>query len=760
MRQFYILFIVLLSIPFFGLSQTFTTIAEDNASNYTNPPTFSLSVSDNGGSGFNAWTWSDSGSNRSAFPGWGPNDGHGDIGNPSFGLFAQNDGSAINAFRKFTTPLEVGDIFSVEFTINYRAGNKGVEIYQNGTGVFLFQSSDVGGDKYEYRDPANNFTDTGWPYQANSIFRLTVEQVSNTNVTITVERTNSIGHSVTLTNENVSGSIDEIRFFNSNAGGGSQNFYFNNLLIQRPTFTTIADGNVNDSATWTNGDIPDGTGRVVINHEVSIAENQDLVASNLELGVNGNLILNSISNNYSSLIVDHVIGSGTVTYNRSVNSYTDDATNNDNDLISAPVTGQAFGSFATANTNLLASGIERAFAPFNNTTGSGAYENYDTTDNAATLITPATGYRAATTDGGTLSFTGTVQTGDVSIDISTPGGGSIWNLIGNPYPSYIDAEAFLTHVVSTATSGEQNIHLLDNASCIYGYDGDASDGWTVITLANDAGQLIAPGQGFFVAADSNDVSAHNIEFTTAMRSTGSSDDFIAGRSSQLTYLKLNAATANHSYNTEFYFDADASLGLDPGYDAQIWGGTAPSFALYSNLVQDNTGMPIALQALNTTDMTNVVIPLGVNAFAGEQLTFIISETTLPSTVEVYLDDTLNNTTTLLNTSDYVINPISDITGTGRFYIRFAQQALSTTDVDFDAIKIYTSTTPRALYVHGVLQGETTAKVYDLQGRLVHHSVLNSNNLVNQIDASDFSDGVYVVTLSNGVQEKSQKVIIR
>ncbi len=742
MKQFYLLLVFCLSLSFIGNGQTMTTIASDNSGNYGSGWT----DGSNGGTGFGDWTISSN--NGGTYIG---GTGQGD---PSFGLWS-NTGSGNYAYaeRSFNSALQPGDQFSVD--LGHSTGiNESifVQFYDGPTAVFtlIFYN----GGEWKLNDGGSDFN-AGQLYNDNTsiTFTFTYEGGNDYSYTFGSGSGNNYTASSTLSN------ITSVKFQSNNQGDG-QNFGFNNLEISRPTFTTMADGNVNDSATWTNGDIPDGTGRVVINHEVSIAENQDLVASNLELGVNGNLILNSISNNYSCLIVDHVIGSGTVTYNRSVNSYTDDATNNDNDLISAPVTGQAFGSFATANTNLLASGIERAFAPFNNTTGSGAYENYDTTDNAATLITPATGYRAATTDGGTLSFTGTVQTGDVSIDISTPGGGSIWNLIGNPYPSYIDAEAFLTHVVSTQTSGEQNIDLLDNASGIYGYDGDASDGWKTITLANDAGQLIAPGQGFFVAADSNNVSAHNIEFTTAMRSTGSSDDFIAGRSSQLTYLKLNAATANHSYNTEFYFDADASLGLDPGYDAQIWGGTAPNFALYSNLVQDNTGMPIALQALNTTDLANTVIPLGVNANAGEQLTFTISETTLPSTVEVYLDDTLNNTTTLLNTSDYVINPISDITGTGRFYIRFAQQALSTTDVDFDAIKIYTSTTPRALYVHGVLQGETTAKVYDLQGRLVHHSVLNSNNLVNQIDASDFSDGVYVVTLSNGVQEKSQKVIIR
>ena len=77
-------------------------------------------------------------------------------------------------------------------------------------------------------------------------------------------------------------------------------------------------------------------------------------------------------------------------------------------MISAPLTGQPFGSFDAANSNLLASGTLRAFAPFNN--DSGVYENYDITTNAATVLSPAMGYRAATSDGGTLTFTGTVNT--------------------------------------------------------------------------------------------------------------------------------------------------------------------------------------------------------------------------------------------------------------------------------------------------------------------------------------------------------------
>lgn len=490
---------------------------------------------------------------------------------------------------------------------------------------------------------------------------------------------------------------------------------------------------------------------VVVNPGASMTVN-----SGVTLTLTSSMTLESASNDYSNLMLNGTV-SGTVIYERYVN-----ANGNGNDLITPPLGGQTWAAFlgdGSNAANLLDDGntspTTYLFGPFDKTTDDWLLY----TDATVATLNSGKGYRAGTDAGTTLSFTGTVETSIVTVNIEDTGANfPDWNLIGNPYTTYLDMTLFLNYDLGDGTT---NIDLLEDVSGIYGYDGSASNGWDVITLANASAKDMTPGQGFFVAANDAFVTGYDITFDPSMRVVGNGDDFIVGRnSSDLTYLKLNTGTATKDFTTQFYFNDNATAGLDHGYDAQIWGGTIPSFALYSNLVQDNTGMPIALQALNTTDLANTVIPLGVNANAGEQLTFTISETTLPSTVNVYLDDTLNNTTTLLNTSDYVINPISDITGTGRFYIRFAQQALSTTDVDFDAIKIYTSTTPRALYVHGVLQGETTAKVYDLQGRLVHHSVLNSNSLVNQIDASDFSDGVYVVTLSNGVQEKSQKVIIR
>ncbi|WP_179004911.1 T9SS type A sorting domain-containing protein [Winogradskyella forsetii] len=499
---------------------------------------------------------------------------------------------------------------------------------------------------------------------------------------------------------------------------------------------------------------------VTVNSGASIT-----VDSGVTLTVVSDLTLESVSDSYSSLIANGTI-TGTIRYERFVN-----ANSGGNDLISAPLSGQTWSNFLNSGTNatdLLDNGqtgpTTYAFAPFNKTLG--AYENF--TDATANNLTSGTGYRAATDPavgtGTTLAFTGTVPASPVDIPISFSGPAhQDWNLIGNPFPSYVDVYEFLFNTEVGTGSGLFNIDLLATGTGIYGYDGNAEDGWKIITIANAFGESMAPGQGFLIAVDPVNSAAYDIRFDEAAITTGTGDDFIAGRSANtLTYFKLNANTSTKNYTTQFYFNEDSSQDLDHGFDGKIWGDEIPSFALYSHIVQDTAGLnfPMALQSLNTADMMDVVIPLGVHASSGEQLTFTISEFALPSTVEVYLDDTLNNTSTLLNTADYVITPTTNLTGTGRFYLRVTDTALSVNDEDFNSIKIYTTKSSRSIFIQGIINDGTTAKIHDIQGRLVYSTELESVNLLNEIDATDLQGGVYVVTLTDGTNQKSHKVIIR
>ncbi|WP_456439425.1 lamin tail domain-containing protein [Psychroserpens sp.] len=473
------------------------------------------------------------------------------------------------------------------------------------------------------------------------------------------------------------------------------------------------------------------------------------------LAATNGMTLESSSTSYSSLLGNGTVA-GNIDYDRFVNSNA-----LGNDLVSAPLAGEAWTDFLNFPNNvaLLDDGgspvTTYAFGPFDKITGT--FQNYD--ENTVATLTSGVGYRAATDNGEALRFQGTVNTGTVTVDIIVSGPLSpVWNLVGNPYPSYLNVQSFLSHDVG---GGVSNIQLFDApTAAVYGYDGSATNGWTIYNLANTtASTVIAPGQGFFVSADATNAPIHDLEFTQAMRTSGTADDFISGRNAELTYLKLKASTANNAYITEFYFNANATESFDVGYDAAIYGDTTPDFAIYSHLMNDNTGIAMTLQAVSTTDISDINIPLGVNANQGEQLRFSIADMALPASVNVYLEDIAKNTVTLLNNSDYVITPDTALSGTGRFFLRTSEDALSTIDNSLNALNIFALNSSKELIVSGQLKENTILNLYDIQGRNVVSIQLDNTNLENRIDMSSISGGVYIVAVKNNSQQKTQKIII-
>ncbi len=463
--------------------------------------------------------------------------------------------------------------------------------------------------------------------------------------------------------------------------------------------------------------------------------------------------LNSTSTLYSSLIVEGEF-IGEVNYKRWVNRI-GTSLGGGNDLISSPVANTIFNSaFTTENLNLPENpgkSGEYAFAPYNLTTG--AYENYDIGGNGtgAFPLIPGTGYRAATALGGTLTFTGSVIKTNVEVPVSGAVAGKAWNLIGNPYPSYIDAAAFFT------TNNIEQFH--EEYVAIYGYTG-SKNSWKIYNRAT-IDTLIAPGQGFFVKSRA---SGGSIQFTPAMRRTGSSDDFILGRQQSalkaLSKLKLSNTTEN--VTTSIYFIEGTTKGLDPGYDAAAYSATAIDFAIFTNLLEDNTGLDIAIQSLPYNDFNDAVVPLGIKAKAGTELSISIDDlSTLPFNINVYLEDTQNNTLTLLNTSAFKFTTTTAINGIGRFNVHYSSKTLSIADIpSADNLRIYTTLNPKSLFITGQLTKATIAKLYDIHGRLVMTKVLNLHTTNNSMDISAVSSGVYFVKLNDENQVKTQKVIIK
>ncbi|REE08702.1 putative secreted protein (Por secretion system target) [Winogradskyella pacifica] len=542
------------------------------------------------------------------------------------------------------------------------------------------------------------------------------------------------------------------------------------------TYTTTAGQDINweDSSTWVGGKIPSlPTDNVVIHGKVNLNSNVEInnitiehtsglqeildIQPGFSLIVNGDAITkdalraSSSSTSSGSLILKGNI-TGNIRYNKWVNPVT-----SGNDLVASPVS-QTFSTFEASSVNLVenpSTTTQKLFGPFDNT--SGEYLNWDTVTNATDDIVLGKGYRAATNTGGTVVFQAQPDspTTDVTIaitDETTSGAGNYrkWNLIGNPYPSYLDFDTFF----------DANKDQFDTEAfqAIYGYDGDASDGWTVWNSLN--GEKLAPGQGFFVRTKTG---GGTVTFTPAMRTIGSSDDFIVGRSANnlnIALAKLHLSNSSDTYSTDIYFVDNQTRGLDPGYDAGAYLGA--SNGIFTNLVENNTGIDMAIQALPYNDFNDVVVPLGIKGEAGIQLTIGLDTETvsIPSNINIYLEDNVTNTWTILNTGDYVFTPASTLNGTGRFYVHFSSSTLSTEDNLLNGLNIYSEQATKTVVVKGQLNSDTTAAIYDVQGRLIVQNALNTSNTTNTINVNALKAGIYIVELKSNTQNRTQKIIIK
>jgi hypothetical protein len=458
---------------------------------------------------------------------------------------------------------------------------------------------------------------------------------------------------------------------------------------------------------------------------------------------NGHLILDSDSDEYASLIFDgNVSGSGLLSYNR----YT--SVIGTNDLISSPVSGETVGNFASNNPTLATSGNLIALATHNNVTN--GYNNYNVMNDAATVLTSGKGYRAATTDGSTLTFTGSIPNSDFDITLSksTAANGS-WNLIGNPYPAHISLADFLA----------VNSGLFDtNFSGIYGYDGNASDGWTVWNMAySDANPdaLITPGQGFFVATKDD---GNVLSFNRSMFAIGTSDDFIQGRylRPHRGNLSLQLSNVSKTYHTDIYFNTNASKSLDSGYDSgPIFNTTGQG--IYSTLADLSTAQPLGIQSIHPDDIFDVQIPLGINIPSNTAFELSLSDANLPVTAFVYLFDSLNNSYVNLSENPYTLLSSTGYSGSDRFRLLFSASTLSIDDFNQNSfLKAYVN--QKTLYVKGVEDANSEVQIFDLMGRQISKYKLQYGD--NYFNLSHLNFGVYILKIKTTNQDVSQKFILK
>ena len=159
----------------------------------------------------------------------------------SFGLFGHS-GAFVNAIRSFDSPLSVGQTFSIQLAVNFRNGNKGIDV-RDPNGNIIFDLN-IGGDVYSVNNTGGATTNLfGNVYHPNTVFTVELTQTSATEGMWTITRSGGMSGTASsggFPYMGVAASFDLYNVQTTGAGAAEDNLFFNNIqIIPEPSIAAL-----------------------------------------------------------------------------------------------------------------------------------------------------------------------------------------------------------------------------------------------------------------------------------------------------------------------------------------------------------------------------------------------------------------------------------------------------------------------------------------------------------------------------------------
>lgn len=378
----------------------------------------------------------------------------------------------------------------------------------------------------------------------------------------------------------------------------------------------------------------------------------------------------------------------------------------------------------------------------------------------------ARGYYIPGASSATRTFSGEINNGDFSFSVvqnTNPGtsnvnwSGDNWNLLGNPYPSSIDAAAFV-NTNSSAIMG--SVYFWEDAQ-----DGTFDDAdfavWNTMggTSSPNSSAVpngsIASGQGFWVVASANS----NVVFENSMRNHQNSQFF---KDEPGSYPKawLNVKDPDNLTNQILVgFPDDATDGVDSPYDAFKQQGN-PHLAFGSVL----DTFAFAIQGLAPIEPgSEKIVDLYLRSERSGEQTISLESTVEMNHFELILLDRLKNEEVDLKKGDYRFTTDSRIDSKSRFALKFVRSEVTAieevTEKNLEEVKLFARhKTIEASVQHGTSK-IIRLQIYDVAGREVFN--LKTHTQYVQQSVNQIQTGVYIVrvVLDSGSDQK-EKIVIR
>lgn len=304
-----------------------------------------------------------------------------------------------------------------------------------------------------------------------------------------------------------------------------------------------------------------------------------------------------------------------------------------------------------------------------------------------------------------------------------------WNLLGNPYPSAISANAFLTanqdnldgfiriwtHGTTPSTSNQDPFY----GNYEYNYDINDYITWNLSgsTIPGFTG-YIASGQGFFTKMlDTN--TSNNAIFNNGMRNTSyTNNEFFRTKNSEKAitngegHIWLDLVSPSASTTALIAYINNATNERDKLYDATA--DLKSNFRINTLLNYERLVIQGKKAPFNEEDTINFAFNVPAN---GEYTLAINSVDGVFSdqNQNIFLEDKQLHVIHDLKSTPYQFNA-SQGENIDRFKLRYTNQSLSNNVFDYDnSISVYTS---EAINIKSSLENIKIVKMYDILGKVI------------------------------------------
>ena len=536
--------------------------------------------------------------------------------------------------------------------------------------------------------------------------------------------------------------------------------------ISYPNLVINVSGAVSTTKTWEPTANNTSKSITVTKGILSMSLNSNTVNSNITVNSTGTItIATGATLNISAGA--KVTNNGTITNNGIIN-YLSDATNGTATIIgdgtiNGSGTTKANQYLTTGRNWYIANPMSTAVSP---TVASGTitlnkYDEAIVTDAAGATgwavttdaLAVGKGYVATVSADGNMSFSGTLNNGNINIALTSRAGTTNkagFNLIGNPYQSYLDWSLVMANPSNAALLRSNTLWYrtkkLNQASeMVYQFQTVNGDG---VSVPNDGNAVIPPMQSLWVRAVAG--VSDPIVVTNAMRAHAPGSDKLlkAPAINIRTLVRLQVSNSVNTDETVIYQSQNANNDFDT-YDApKMSNGNANIPEIYTTLGSEK----IVINSMNSIPMDS---PIGLGFDAGNSNSFTLRAneiTNIPEGVKVMLRDNVTLTETDLTdgTSSYQFTP--ETNSGDRFSLIFRTTGTTTEieNAEKGNIQVFVNL---AKQITIIAPQNSNYAIYNAVGQVIEKGVINAKYITRNAKCEA---GVYVVKVNN----QSTRVIIK